>query len=189
MQRTRSTLAQLRAIRQDRGSRSPFQDHTAFLCWTDEAAPLLSFNAALAQEFAGNVHSAKMLFGWKEKEGRYDGAVSEAIGTVNKAIALLEAQIASATESPGVTAITPPLVAPERVTIRWLVDHVPVPSLGGGVALLISTFGAGVVFSETQLYALLKSRVGSASTAATSKAVYPTESDPSKSPSAASASK
>ena len=187
MQSAAHILAELKAIRQARSNVSPFKNHTEFLRWADKAQSLLAFNPQLAADFKGSVDAATAVEKWRPE--RYPVAVNGAIGSVNEAITLLEIQIASTPNTPAPEPRTSSLAPPEKVTIRWLIDHVPFFLVVGGAALLVSTFGLGVAFSETHLYALLKSTVASASTTAISKAAYPTEIQPSKLPHIASAPK
>jgi hypothetical protein len=141
-----STLAELKAIRHERGDRSPFKDQTEFLRWADKVEPLLAFDVGVSDEFRGNVRSVKMLVGWRVA-GKYDGAVSEAIGTVNKAIALLELTLKAAADSLSPSARGPasvvPLPPPESVTLKWLFAHATWSVYAMFLGSLAVSFGIG----------------------------------------------
>jgi hypothetical protein len=172
-----SVLAELKTIRYERGTRSPFKDHTEFLRWSDKAEPLLAFHPGFTEEFKGSVHSAKNLLGWKEE--KYDGAINNAIGVVNKAITLLETQVVAlepAALAPEVQ--SRPLAAPDRVTLKWLYEHVPFPLAAGAVGTLVAAFLLGLAFSETKMYALVKSTVAMPSVSTASPAANTTEGQP-----------
>lgn len=119
-------------------------------------------------------------------------AVNEAIGILNQAVDALELREKEAkTGLVGIAGTTPPatLEPPPKVTIRWLIDHLPVPLAVAAGAVLVSAFGLGIAFSETQLYALIKTMATSERTISTKKIANPIESAPSKSPHTDSAPK
>ena len=172
-----SVLAELKTIRHERGANSPFKDHTDFLRWSDKAEPLLAFHPGFTEEFKGSVNAAKNLLGWEES--KYVGAINNAIGVVNKAITLLETQSVSLEAVALAPEVQPrPLAAPDKITIKWLYEHVPLPFVVGGVGALAAAFAIGLTFSETQMYALIKNTIAKPSTSSASTAAKTIDSQP-----------
>ena len=170
------TLESLKSLRHERGDTSPFATHTDFLRWADRAAPLLTFNPGLAEEFKNSASAATTVRTWKPE--KYVPAIDNAIGAVNRAITLLEhaAAPAPAHVSPSPTPTI--LGTPEKVTIRWLYEHVPFSLVGGGLGVLATAFLLGLAFSETRLYALIKNTIAAPSISSASPAANTIESQP-----------
>jgi hypothetical protein len=139
-------LEKLKAIRHDRADTSPFSNHSDFLLWSDRAEPLLSFNSELAEEFKRSVRAATAVRDWRPE--KYDGAVNGAVGAVNKAITLLEVQIASAPKAVEQETTTLPLAAPEKLTVKWLYEHAPWSFYVWLVGALSAAFTLGFTASE-----------------------------------------
>lgn len=149
-------LESLKALRRERATSSPFGSHIEFLRWSDQVLPLLAFDKKLAAAFKHLVEAATIVETWRPE--RYAPNVNSAVGCVARGIAALEhAAAAQAAAAPSLP--TPALAAPNKVTIKWLYEHVPLPLVGGGMALLAAAFGLGLAFSETQMYALTKSAI------------------------------
>jgi hypothetical protein len=184
-------LVKLKSLRYKRSDTSPFKSHTAFREWADRAIPLLAFDKGIQASFKRAVATAEV---FNEMNGiEYPvRAVNEAIGLLNQATDELELREKAVETSPvGTAGTTPPatLEPPTKVTIRWLIDHLPVPLAVAAGAILVSAFGLGVAFSETQLYALIKTQTTSEGTVGTKKSANPFYSAPSISVQAASAPK
>ena len=172
------TLESLKALRHERGDTSPFATHTDFLRWADQASPLLEFTPELAEAFKSSVSAAITVRTWKPE--KYVPAINNAFGSVNRAITLLEHQLPQATVQ--VESIQPhapaPIEAPSKDTIKWLYEHVSLSLVGGGVSLLVTSFLLGLAFSETQLYALVKSTIASPSSSSAKPPANTIESQP-----------
>ena len=170
------TLESLKSLRHERGGASPFATHTDFLRWADQAAPLLAFNPEMAEEFNSSASAATTVRTWKPE--KYVPAINNAIGAVNRAITLLEH--AAAPAHAHVSTISTPmiLVAPDKVTIKWLYEHVPFSLVGGGVGVLAAAFLFGLAFSGTRLYALIKNKIAAPSISSASPTANTIESQP-----------
>ena len=186
-------LQELKSLQFKRSDTSPFESHIAFRAWADRTIPFLSFDKGMQSSFKSAVSTAELL---NEMSGvEYPvRAVNEAIGILNQAIAAFElrekeAEAGVVAAAPPSTPLPPNLEPPPKVTIRWLIDHLPVPLAVAGGAVLISAFGLGIAFSETKLYALIKATAASESTISTKKSANTIESAPSISPNIASAPK
>lgn len=152
-------LESLKALRRERSTSSPFGSHIAFLQWSDQVLPLLAFDEKLAAEFKHLVEAATSVETWRPK--MYAPNVNNAISCVAQATAALEhaaTQVATAPSPAGLG-----LAAPDKVTAKWLYEHVPLSLVGGGIVLLATAFGLGLTFSETQMYALTKTAIANPS--------------------------
>jgi hypothetical protein len=182
-------LEELKSLQHKRSETSPFESHTAFREWADRATPLLSFDKGMQSSFKSAVSNADLLNEINGSESPVR-AINEAIGILNQATAAFglrekEAEAGAVAN----TTLPPNLEPPPKVTIRWLIDHLPVPlALAGGVAL-VSAFALGLAFSETQMYALLRAKATNESIITTNKNANVTESAPTNSKSIASAPK
>ncbi|MBK6728377.1 MAG: hypothetical protein IPG63_14195 [Xanthomonadales bacterium] len=59
-----------------------------------------------------------------------------------------------------VNATRTPLVLPEEVTIRWVINHVPVRGWFAAGAVLVAAFGGGIGFGRSKLYEVLMHLAG-----------------------------
>ena len=142
------TLESLKALRHDRGDRSPFSNHNEFLKWVDRASPLLAFNQALAEEFNNSSSAATTVRTWRPE--KYIPAINNAIGAVNRAIILLEHTALPATASTNETQIYAPIQSElksnqvyPKVTLKWLFEHATWPVYATFLGAVAVAFGAG----------------------------------------------
>ena len=142
-------LAELKTIRHERADVSPFKDHIEFLRWSDRAEPLLSFSLELTDKFKDSVNAATAVRDWRPQ--MYVGAVQGAIEAVNKAITLLEMQIASESTDTMMDLTTQPLAAPEKLTIKWLYEHAPWSFYAWLFGALSVAFALGFQASEIRM--------------------------------------
>lgn len=140
------TLASLRALRHERSEGSPFADHTAFLRWADEVGPLLGFSEEIAKDFQASVEAATTVRTWRPE--KYVPNVNNAIGAVNRGIALLEHQPTDNSARRDVKPELPTIAAPAKLTLKWLYEYAPwsfYAWLGGALA---AAFALGYSSSE-----------------------------------------
>ena len=136
------TLESLRALRRERGDTSPFATHTDFLRWADQAAPLLAFEPELAEAFKGSASAATTVRTWKPD--KYVPAINNALGTVNRAITLLENMRPTAAElNEQPTPAGPPKAAEPKVTLKWLLEHATWQVYTSLLGALAVAFGLG----------------------------------------------
>ena len=148
MHDTARTLESLKALRRDRGDHSPFSNHTAFLKWVDEAAPLLAFNQALAEEFNNSTQAATIVRTWRPE--KYVPAINDAIGAVNRAITLLEHTAPPSAASTNEIENSDPMqfgaqskqVDP-KVTLKWLFEHASWSVYTTFLGVVVVAFGIG----------------------------------------------
>jgi hypothetical protein len=180
-------LEELKSLQFKRSETSPFESHTAFREWADRATPLLSFDKGMQSSFKSEVSKADLLNEIDAIESPVR-AINEAIGILNQATAAFELREKEAEAGAIASTTLPPnLDPPSKVTIRWLIDHLPVPLAVAGGAALVSAFVLGLAFSETQMYALLKAKATNESIITTNKNANVTESAPISSKNIASA--
>jgi len=137
-------LVELKRLRRERGETSPFQNHTAFLKWADEVEAHLHFHPAFLQSFKHSVHAAKMVHGSRLDNTR---GVNEAIGTVNKAITLLETQEAADLEAKKLSPVATAISYPPKLTLKWLYEHAPWSFYVWLFGALSASFGVGFAIS------------------------------------------
>ena len=173
-------LQELKSLQFKRSDTSPFESHIAFRAWADRTIPFLSFDKGMQSSFKSAVSTAELL---NEMSGvEYPvRAVNEAIGILNQAIAAFElrekeAEAGVVAAAPPSTPLPPNLEPPPKVTIRWLIDHLPVPLAVAGGAVLLSAFALGLAFAETQMYALLRAKATNENIITTNKNANVTES-------------
>ena len=170
------TLQSLKFLSHERGEVSPFATHTDFLRWADQAGPLLVFNAGLTEEFERSTSAATTVKTWKPE--KYVLAINNAIGAVNRAITLLEHTRAPANTHGSSSPARSALVAPDKVTLKWLYENVPLTFVGGGLGMLGAVFLLGVAFSETHVYALFRSTISAPIVSSASPAANAIKSQP-----------
>ncbi|WP_138922550.1 hypothetical protein [Hylemonella gracilis] len=152
----KSVLEALKKLQLERGGSSPFPSHTEFLRWSDQVAPLLSFDSTIQSEFKQTVRTADV----SSKLGSPNdatGSINRAIGLLNQAVVTLELSVTQQVATSN--AIAPKSGDPElpnKLTIKWLYEHTPVSFYAWLLGLLLAAFMGGVAFSETPLYAALK---------------------------------
>jgi hypothetical protein len=113
-------LAKLKPLQHQRGDVSLFPTHTEFQTWSDNALPLLAFNPSLQSQLKSAVHAAYINLVQEFPEGVLSN-INRAIGIVNQAVIELES-------APLVAhAKFIPLEVPEKLTLRWVQNHVPWP--------------------------------------------------------------
>jgi hypothetical protein len=136
------TLESLKALRHERGDTSPFATHTEFLRWADQAAPLLAFEPELAEAFKSSASAATTVRTWKPE--KYVPAINNAIGTVNRAITLLEhvQPTTAAAEELKAPAEVPNATEP-KVTLKWLFEHATWQVYTSLLGALAVAFGLG----------------------------------------------
>ncbi|MFL0995628.1 hypothetical protein ACJO1Z_22830 [Vibrio parahaemolyticus] len=145
-------LTELKKLQKTRGDLSAFSSHDDFLPWSDEIPPLLEFDESLCKKFvfwADHVKSA-----YRMGRSHHD-ALGECIGVVNQAIKKLEIRASSNIELYQ-TEPDSDLCYPDKITLKWLYQHVPWSMWVGFIGVLITTFSLGIAFSETELYNSLK---------------------------------
>ncbi|MBI5889719.1 MAG: hypothetical protein HZB47_03450 [Nitrosomonadales bacterium] len=84
---TSDLLQKLKNLKRVRGDASPFSSPLEYETWTDEVAPLLSFNEKLQNSFKHYVKIAK--FNSRTNSSNID-QINETIGILNQAITSLE---------------------------------------------------------------------------------------------------
>ncbi|TCT64569.1 hypothetical protein [Vibrio crassostreae] len=145
-------LTELRKLQKVRGDLSAFSCHDEFLPWADEVPPLLEFDRPLYEKFIFWSKHVKSAY----RMGRpHHDALGECIGIVNQAVKKLELAPTLFEEANSNKPIEN-LKYPEKVTLKWLYQHVPWGVWSGLLALLVASFTLGIGFSETQLYQSLK---------------------------------
>ena len=171
-------LESLKALRLERSNSSPFGTHTEFLRWSDQVLPLLAFDEKLAAEFKHLVEAATAVESWRPE--RYVPNINNAVGCVTRAIALLEHAFAPipAHNAPPPTPAPPSLSAPDKVTVKWLYEHVPLRLVSGGLGMLAAAFALGIAFSETQIFALTRSAIATPSSSSAKQPASTIESQP-----------
>lgn len=114
-------LDRLNELKKQRGDLSAFANHDEFLQWSDQVAPLLSFDEVLHRKFGLWVSRGKSAFSLGHDH--HDG-LGEAIGVVNQAITKLEF---SSEQSEDIDVVEQTnLDYPEKITLSWLYQHVPI---------------------------------------------------------------
>lgn len=145
------TLASLRTLRRERGSSSPFSNHTEFLQWADQILPLLEFDEKLAVEFKHLVEAATTVETWRPE--KYVPNINNAVGCVARAIALLEHADKTPVPLPAASSEASPPAADAKVTMKWLFEHATWPVYATFLGSLAVSFGIGreVGKFETQI--------------------------------------
>jgi hypothetical protein len=118
-------LAELKILQRQRSDASPFSSLVDFQVWADQVAPLLSFNPKLQSAFKHTVTSATVTHRLGSENDAF-GSFNECIGLTNQAIRELELQRAEAVAKNMEIAVTKPIQAPEKLTLKWLYEHAPV---------------------------------------------------------------
>lgn len=138
-----SLVNNLENLKKERSEALPFDDLLEFENWADEVLPLLRFSTSLFSRFNSCITSAKVT----HRMGNHvDSAtnMNEAIGILNQAIteAQREDQAIEFKE----------LAYPDKVTVRWLLNHVEVKHWLLAVSILASAFVAGVSVGQSEIY-------------------------------------
>ena len=97
-------LAKLKSLQHPRAERSPFQSHHAFLVWSDQVVPLLSYDEEAQRSFrhaVADVISMSAIHGIESPMR----SINHTFGVLNQAITGLELSISSA--------VTPSSVRPQ----------------------------------------------------------------------------
>lgn len=154
-------LAELKKLQHQRSDSSPFAGHIEFLQWADNVSSRLSFDPPLQSSFKSRIRTATI----QHSGGRSNTEqINEAIGLLNQAVLLLETPPFQSVQ-PSEPVLKTQLEAPQKVTVKWLYEHVPLTLFLGGVAMLVSAFVAGMTFSQSQFYAFIRATIATPSTA------------------------
>lgn len=115
--------------------------------WSDKTTPLLAFNPKYQDAFIKKKRTLSFL---NLPDGIRDAALEGMVSTLKMAIAELEHPVAKAQSD---------LTLPEKITFRWLLDHVPIRLWGAFCALLLAAFVIGAGLSRNQAIAPLIAKI------------------------------
>lgn len=146
-----------------------FKSQQACISWANEVAPLLAFNDDFHDSFLEKAAYVNTIGLSANLQGT---ALNFMVSVLQQAIVALEhGPIASPPRE------VIPLQLPEKMTLAWLWNHIPVPYAVTAVAFVVGTFVAGIAFSQTKAYAFI---VDLAADIVSSTAVTPADSPPEK---------
>ena len=148
-----NALKELKALRKERGDKEAFSSNEDFLVWSDDVLAILEIDPVKKRTFSNYTNGAKTAF--RAKRVDYS-AVDECIGIVNQVIKKLELESTETIKQSSNKPSNKEPVAPEKISISWLYKHVPLSFWVTLIGAFIIAFGAGVTFSQTDLYKSLK---------------------------------
>lgn len=143
-------LEQLRSLQITDKNEVIFHKHTSLLKWIDNVAPLLKYNNEHYSLFMDAALKVSVP-GISSLTGIPCLNIMKSV--VNRAIIELENDI----QTPEITK-EKELKYPEKVTLKWLWEHVPAIYLWSFILILIFVFSLGIMFSQTKLYKSLTER-------------------------------
>jgi len=137
---TKALLAALKALDKEHGGTMTNSELTE---WSDKTTPLLAFNPEHQKAFIKKRRTLSFL---NQPESIRVAALEAMVSTLKMAIAELEYPVAKAQFD---------LTLPEKITVRWLQDHVPMRMWGAFFTLLLAAFVLGASLSCNQTISLL----------------------------------
>lgn len=150
-------LHALKKLQYERSDISPFPTHIDFLKWADQVLPLLSYDEKLKIKFKRHVASAHLSNSLRT--GDTTANINSAIGLLNQVVSGLEMHQKQPQLVTELLSKPKSLELPQKMTVKWLYEHVPLPFYVWFFGLVIAAFTSGIVFAETPLYSLLKAKI------------------------------
>lgn len=161
-------LSQLKQLRVD-DAETAFPTHKLCNDWADNVAPLLKFNPSYYNSF---MHSLQYIRIKKLSAQTIMPHLHNMVGIVKQAIIELENNITSPSKITNKDKVLSP---PEKVTLKWIGEHVPLKYYWSFALILVFVFGLGITFAQTSLYKSLTDKATAIIN--TNKNIEPTKQD------------
>ncbi len=141
----KENLQQLKKLQiTDKNETLVFSKHAILLKWIDKVAPLLKYNNEHYRLFMDAALRVSIP-GISSRTA--DPCLNIMKGVVNRAITELENDITSPQDTK-----KEELKYPDKITLKWLRDHVPAHFFWSFVLILFFMFCLGLKFADTKLY-------------------------------------
>lgn len=139
-----------------------FSDYKLLRLWIDKAAPLLKYNNEHYVSFMNSAN--RCVQGISSRTAT--PCLNNMKSVINRAIIELENDIKSPNLIPQKESIITPdktIKYPEKITLKWLWEHVPAIYFWSFIGILFFVFSLGIAFSQTKLYKSLTDRATASS--------------------------
>lgn len=123
-----------------------FSTHKEWNDWADNVAPLLKFNSLYYSSFMNSLQYIRIKALSSQTILPH---LHNMVGIVKQAIIELENNITSPSK---ITNNIKSISSPEKVTLKWMWEHVPVKYYWYFALILFFVFSLGITFAQTSLY-------------------------------------